>query len=92
VRVLSRLNLTSSFHKKHHQFKQPLTITTSYATPLENMLGSCHVFFSSLLLRSHPAVFIVYLIFVTWEAVEAHSGYELPFAFWVSLLRSCNPN
>ena len=67
-------------HKKHHQYKKPTAIAADYCTFMEKItLWFTPLVLGPLLFGSHTAVWLAWLMFRTYESIEAHSGYEFPY-------------
>eukprot|EP00042_Codosiga_hollandica_P024438 m.102833 g.102833 ORF g.102833 m.102833 type:complete len:269 (-) comp51551_c0_seq1:59-865(-) len=69
------------FHKRHHEFTNPIGIASEYSHPVEALLGNFLPFMAGpLLMHSSLRVFAVWFVIRIWKTTDAHSGYELPFS------------
>lgn len=79
-RLLHTPFLYRHFHKLHHRFKQPIALAAEFAHPVEYVLSnSIPLFVGPMLLKCHVYTFWFYLCIRLTEALDAHSGYDLPF-------------
>jgi methylsterol monooxygenase len=67
-------------HKLHHEWTAPIAMTALYAHPIEHILSNLiPVFTGPYLLHSHIVSVWMWVFMTTFAAVQAHSGYHLPF-------------
>lgn len=76
--------LYARFHKIHHEWHAPVSITQLYCHPLEHfLLNSFTTTFGTMLLGdrygNHLISFWVWLIIMKGSSAIVHSGYHLPF-------------
>ncbi|MPC27536.1 Fatty acid hydroxylase domain-containing protein 2 [Portunus trituberculatus] len=72
--------LYKHFHKMHHEWQSPISITAIYAHPLEHALSNMMpVFLGPLLMGSHVATIWLWVSLALLSTLNAHSGYHLPF-------------
>ena len=73
--------LYARVHKKHHDFRSPITIAAEYAHPVETLLGNFVPFLTGpILWPTHPTVFAAWMAIRIFKTAEAHSGYaSLPW-------------
>ncbi|KAL4463503.1 hypothetical protein ABPG72_007604 [Tetrahymena utriculariae] len=81
--TLHHPKLYNNYHKKHHEYEQPYSITAEYSSLPEYILGN--LIPSSLgikLLGSRVHIFtaIAWMMWRTYTTAEVHSGYEIPFS------------
>jgi len=68
------------FHKQHHEWTSPLAVVAMYAHPAEHLFSFLlPMFVGPLLMGSHLAVMLVWMIMGTFNAVNSHCGLHLPF-------------
>lgn len=78
-------------HKRHHEFKVPIGMSSIYAHPLEYIFGNLVPYvavFKLLGSRTHIATFFIWYfscfnfrtILRNFETVDGHSGYEFSFS------------
>jgi sterol desaturase/sphingolipid hydroxylase (fatty acid hydroxylase superfamily) len=68
-------------HKKHHTHNYSVGFTSQYAHFIENIVSSLHVIFGILLVRPHFVVLVAFMFTTMWEIVDAHCGYDVPWAW-----------
>eukprot|EP00658_Telonema_sp_P-2_P054212 TRINITY_DN43140_c0_g1_i1.p1 TRINITY_DN43140_c0_g1~~TRINITY_DN43140_c0_g1_i1.p1 ORF type:complete len:316 (-),score=80.23 TRINITY_DN43140_c0_g1_i1:158-1105(-) len=66
-------------HKKHHTNFIVRAPAAYYMTATEFVMDAAVAFTGPLLVRSHVSVISVYMFVWSWQSVEAHCGYELPW-------------
>jgi len=78
-------NLYGWFHKQHHEYMHPVSITSEYAHPFEYAFGNHFPsFVGMLILGSRMHIFTI----ITWgtirilETHDGHSGYEFPWSIF----------
>ncbi|CAL4088587.1 unnamed protein product [Meganyctiphanes norvegica] len=68
------------FHKMHHEWQSPISITAIYSHPLEHIISNMGpVFLGPLVFGSHTATIWLWCSMVYLSTLNAHSGYHLPF-------------
>eukprot|EP01094_Clydonella_sp_ATCC50884_P003996 TRINITY_DN13086_c0_g1_i1.p1 TRINITY_DN13086_c0_g1~~TRINITY_DN13086_c0_g1_i1.p1 ORF type:complete len:302 (-),score=76.77 TRINITY_DN13086_c0_g1_i1:167-1072(-) len=71
--------LYRAVHKKHHRFTVPSALSAEFAHPLEELVAtSLPTIAPGLLLRTHLLLLWAWLAYRIFEAVEGHSGYDMP--------------
>lgn len=78
-----KFNLYQMVHKYHHEFKQPISIASEYAHPIEFAIGNHQVSMVGLYLlgnRVHMWTLILWAFIRILETHEGHSGYEFPWS------------
>lgn len=84
-RFFHTTSMYNLFHKTHHTHKVSLSFGAEFAHPVEYMtvnLISSFLGPSILGYRMHYSSYICWLIYITWEAHESHSGYEFPISLF----------
>ncbi|KAK3880260.1 hypothetical protein Pcinc_015241 [Petrolisthes cinctipes] len=72
--------LYKHFHKMHHEWQSPISITAIYAHPIEHVLSNMGpVLLGPLILGSHVATIWLWVSLALISTLNAHSGYHLPF-------------
>ncbi|XP_068220269.1 fatty acid hydroxylase domain-containing protein 2-like [Palaemon carinicauda] len=80
-RLFHHKSLYKHFHKIHHEWQSPISVTALYAHPLEHILSNmAPVIAGPLILGSHPATFLLWSSLAVFSTVVVHSGYHLPFS------------
>ncbi|KAI9298636.1 hypothetical protein K502DRAFT_339290 [Neoconidiobolus thromboides FSU 785] len=79
-RLLHHPLFYTRFHKLHHEFTAPIGLAAVYVTVTEFVFSNLlPVTIGPLILRSHPLTIYFWLIFVNFNTVTVHSGYDLPY-------------
>lgn len=79
-------------HKKHHEFKVSYGIAAEYAHPLETTISNIMpTLIAPILMGSHMYVLWFWLVLRETETIEAHCGYNFPYAPWRLLLQLGGP-
>eukprot|EP00041_Stephanoeca_diplocostata_P002666 m.28962 g.28962 ORF g.28962 m.28962 type:complete len:302 (-) comp13662_c0_seq6:3371-4276(-) len=91
-RALHSKRFYQPIHKLHHQYRIPNGWATAFAHPVEYLVANISPNYAGPLVvgllygRCHVITTWVWAVIVFSEAIDAHSGYELPFspfgAFW----------
>lgn len=72
--------LYKHFHKLHHEWQSPISVTAIYAHPLEHLCSNLLPgFLGPLLLGSHVSTAWLWFQLAQLSTLNAHSGYHLPF-------------
>jgi len=80
-RLLHQPPLYKLIHKKHHEFKVTIGIASEYAHPIEDIFANMlPTIAGPLLFGSHAALVWMWIAMRTWNGVEGHSGYEMPYS------------
>ncbi|KAF2352951.1 Fatty acid hydroxylase [Trinorchestia longiramus] len=68
------------FHKLHHEWQSPISVTAVYAHPLEHLLSNLlPTLLGPLILGSHMSTMWLWFQLAQLSTLNAHSGYHLPF-------------
>jgi len=80
---LHRFSHSSAFiphHKKRHLYRKPIPITSDYCSFIERItVWFVPLVLGPMLFGSHTSVWLAWLMYRTYESIEAHSGYEFPY-------------
>lgn len=68
-------------HSVHHSFDAPFSITAAYAHPAEVVILAMPTFVGPLVISPHLYTLMLWQVLRNFEAIDIHSGYELPFSF-----------
>ncbi|XP_076048659.1 fatty acid hydroxylase domain-containing protein 2-like [Oratosquilla oratoria] len=72
--------LYKHFHKMHHEWQSPMSVTAIYTHPVEHVLANLlPIFCGPLLMGSHIATMWLWISLATLNTLNSHSGYHLPF-------------
>jgi len=72
--------LYKHFHKLHHEWQSPISVTAIYAHPLEHLLSNLLPgLLGPLLMGSHLSSALLWFQLAQLSTLNAHSGYHLPF-------------
>jgi sterol desaturase/sphingolipid hydroxylase (fatty acid hydroxylase superfamily) len=83
-RIQHEIPFLWKFHALHHQIDTPSPISTLFIDPIDATLqGALPMIAAFALIRPHPFVFYVYILFRIAENVVNHSGLD---CFWVDLV------
>lgn len=80
-RMLHTPWLYKHVHSVHHAFDAPFAITAAHAHPAEVVLLGIPTFIGPLLVSPHLYTLMLWQVFRNFEAIDIHSGYELPLSF-----------
>ncbi|KAK2921792.1 hypothetical protein Q8A73_001277 [Channa argus] len=72
--------LYNSFHKEHHRYLVPFSLTTQETSIWELLSLSLFSTLNTALLDCHPLTEVLFFITNIYLSVEAHSGYEFPWS------------
>ncbi|KAK4321535.1 hypothetical protein Pmani_007657 [Petrolisthes manimaculis] len=78
-RILHLRYVYKYVHKIHHEWKNPISISSDYAHPLDHLHTVIPLVLGPLLMGSSPVILWVWSGLVTFTAIIHHSGYHLPF-------------
>jgi methylsterol monooxygenase len=72
-------------HKIHHQYSAPFGMAAEYASPIEVMILGFGTVATPLLYCAitgdlHILTMYLWIVFRLFQAIDAHSGYDLPFS------------
>eukprot|EP00656_Telonema_subtile_P056381 TRINITY_DN8997_c0_g1_i10.p2 TRINITY_DN8997_c0_g1~~TRINITY_DN8997_c0_g1_i10.p2 ORF type:complete len:307 (-),score=98.40 TRINITY_DN8997_c0_g1_i10:150-1070(-) len=73
-------------HALHHEYHAPFVLVTQYAHPAEIFAVSVFSMLVPIALGAHPLSQWLWLLLSVHISLEAHTGYEMPFAFEKLLL------
>lgn len=80
-RTLHHKALYKHCHHEHHIIKINHPLAAQHAHILEKLIGNSIPFWTpAILLNVHCTTFMMWTVFRITEAIEAHSGYDLPFS------------
>ncbi len=68
-------------HSVHHKYTAPFSITAAYAHPAEVIILAIPTFLGPALLGPHLYTLMIWQVMRNYEAIDIHSGYELPLSF-----------
>nr|UYO77164.1 fatty acid hydroxylase domain-containing protein 2 like A [Penaeus japonicus] len=72
--------LYKHFHKWHHEWQSPVSVTALYTHPLEHIISNmAPVILGLIILGSHPATVWLWCGLANLSTINAHCGYHLPF-------------
>ncbi|XP_018026937.1 fatty acid hydroxylase domain-containing protein 2 [Hyalella azteca] len=72
--------LYKRFHKQHHEWTSPISVTAVYAHPMEHLFSNLMPpLLGPLLLGSHMSTMWLWFQLAQLSTLNAHSGYHLPF-------------
>lgn len=80
-RLLHTPWLYRHIHSVHHTFDAPFSITAAHAHPVEVVVLAIPTFIGPLLVSPHLYTLMLWQLFRNFEAIDIHSGYEIPFSF-----------
>jgi len=82
-RLLHHRLLYRHVHKKHHEFKVPIGLSSEYSHPVEDIVVTLpSTLLGPFLVGPHVGVFWLWITLRAWEGVDGHIGYELPWSPW----------
>lgn len=70
-------------HKQHHEYTEAVSIGSELAHPIEFVFGNAIPFLIGPMLlqsRCHKVTILVWAIYLVYETVDSHSGYEFPWS------------
>lgn len=65
-------------HRVHHEHDAPFALAATYAHPVEVVVLGLPTFLGPLLVGPHLLTLWVWVLLRNYEAIDIHSGYELP--------------
>lgn len=72
--------LYAHVHRVHHEHDAPFALAATYAHPAEVVLLGLPTFAGPLLVGPHLLTLWVWVLLRNYEAIDIHSGYDLPAA------------
>ena len=78
-------NLYGWYHKQHHEYKHPISITSEYSHPVEYAISNHFPSFIGMLLlgkRMHIFEIMIWGTLRILETHDGHSGYEFPWSIF----------
>jgi sterol desaturase/sphingolipid hydroxylase (fatty acid hydroxylase superfamily) len=75
--------LYSKFHKVHHSHLNPVAIGNLNFHWFEALIGTSPTFFAAPLILGksmHSFTILIWALYLSYESIEAHCGYELPWS------------
>ena len=66
-------------HSVHHEFTAPFSLAATYAHPIEIIALGIPTFLGPLLIGPHLLTLWIWMLARNYEAIDIHSGYELPW-------------
>lgn len=80
-RTLHHKSIYAKIHKQHHKFTINHPIAAEYAHPVEGFFGNFLPFFlPQILFGLHGSTVILWTLLRVAEAVDGHSGYDIPLS------------
>lgn len=82
-RMLHHPSIYPRIHKKHHEFKDTISIASEYAHPLETLLSNIMPSIAGYKLlkgKVHLMTVGIWIFIRVMESVDGHCGYEFPFS------------
>lgn len=73
--------LYNNIHAVHHKYNAPFSIMAAYAHPLEVIILAIPTFAGPALIGPHLYTLMIWQMMRNYEAIDIHSGYELPLTF-----------
>lgn len=67
-------------HSVHHMYDAPFSIVAANAHPAEVVILAIPTFVGPLILSPHLYTLMLWQLFRNFEAIDIHSGYELPYS------------
>ncbi|MCB9788554.1 MAG: sterol desaturase family protein [Deltaproteobacteria bacterium] len=75
--------LMKRFHRIHHEYKEPIGITTHYVHPVEHLFGNLMpIFAGPLLVGAHLYTTLIWVVVAVINAIHTHSNYDFPWMSW----------
>lgn len=68
-------------HSVHHTYTAPFSVAAAYAHPAEVVILAVPTFLGPLLVGPHLYTLMIWQVMRNYEAIDIHSGYELPVGF-----------
>ena len=68
-------------HSVHHKYDAPYALVAAYAHPAETMILAIPTFAGPALVGPHLYTLLVWQLMRNLEAIDVHSGYEIPAGF-----------
>jgi sterol desaturase/sphingolipid hydroxylase (fatty acid hydroxylase superfamily) len=72
--------LYKNVHSVHHEFTSPFALMSAHAHPAETLILSIPTFAGPAMTGCHMYTLFVWQIVRLYEAIDIHSGYELPWS------------
>ena len=67
-------------HSVHHRYDAPFALVAAYAHPFEVVAQAIPTFLGPLAVAPHLYTLMLWQVFRNFEAIDIHSGYELPYS------------
>lgn len=67
-------------HSVHHFYNSPFSIVAAHAHPAEVIILAIPTFVGPLAISPHLYTLMLWQVFRNFEAIDIHSGYELPYS------------
>lgn len=67
-------------HYMHHKYDAPFAIVAAFAHPIETVLLGIPTLLGPLIVAPHLYTIMLWQIFRMFEAIDIHSGYDLPYS------------
>lgn len=72
--------LYTTFHKKHHVYKQPTGLVSVLSDPVEGLQNQLSIWFMPVLMKEkHIFTLCLWIMIRVYQTVNAHCGYNFPY-------------
>jgi sterol desaturase/sphingolipid hydroxylase (fatty acid hydroxylase superfamily) len=80
-RILHLPYFYKRIHKIHHEFVGTVSMAAEYTHPVEGALNIIPALAGALLLKTHPVIWVTFMMWRVQEGLETHSGYHFRGSF-----------